>query len=107
MLFDTAGRLRLRRDEHAKGAVRRGSGSCDAAHGKGVGESDDWSRTLVDDADDLRVVVEKAPEGCSSRTKALLSAPGFDAGQWVANGCVTGSGKGIIVKIDASGNPCD
>ncbi|WHT19450.1 SGNH/GDSL hydrolase family protein [Crossiella sp. CA-258035] len=65
--------------------------------GGGWQQSADRAWTLAGDADGLHIMVAEARAGYAWRTAASLSEPGFDTDRWLGNGCVTSSGRRLVV----------
>lgn len=69
----------------------------DAELGQGWRGSDDLAWTLVGDSTGLHVLTATASAGYAWTTRASLAEAGFDTDRWIGNGCLTGSGRRLVV----------
>jgi hypothetical protein len=60
-------------------------------------QSNDTAWTVSADADGLHVLSADERSGYTWRTAATLSEPGVEADEWIGNGCLTGSGRRLVV----------
>ncbi|MEV4214503.1 hypothetical protein [Micromonospora sp. NPDC049662] len=72
-------------------------GQRDSTLKQGWRTSQDRAWTLSGDMTGLHVLVASAASGYSWTTAATLSEPGLETDQWIGNGCLTESGRRLVV----------
>jgi hypothetical protein len=65
--------------------------------GQGWRSSQNRAWSLIGSSAGLYVLTANESEGYRWRVRATLAETGFDADQWIGNGCVTGSGRYLVV----------
>ena len=65
--------------------------------GAGWRSSSDLAWSLIGSSEGLHVLTARESEGYHWRLSTTLAETGFDTDQWIGNGCVTGSGRYLVV----------
>ena len=65
--------------------------------GAGWRESSSRAWTLIGSGDGLQVLTADESKGYRWQVRATLGEIGFDTDQWIGNGCLTGSGRYLVV----------